>query len=297
MTSITALNEGARRVVRVRKLIVLFYLANLVAAAVIVSPAVILIGRRLSHSFENDRLFSNLDVAWIVETLTHFQWWPLTGIGITLAIMAALYFVLNTFLAGGALAVLHRDDEPFFSCCARYFFRLIRLVAISLVFYGFVLLLNDSASRVLDRVRESSMQSHTWIVAQWIQWAIVFLLMGVVNMVFDYARIACIVAGHRSSIRATLAGLGFVRSHLARTLALYWICSGIGLAFLLAYHGITEVSGQNSTAAIVFVLALRQLYMLIRMWLRLWTWSSELQLYTFSSTIVAPEPPSLAVAG
>jgi hypothetical protein len=296
-TPIIALNEGARRVLRVRKLIVLFYLMNLIAAVAIVAPAVVLIGEQLSHSVENDRMYSNLDAAWIIGILFHFQWWPLTGIGITLAIVAMLYLVLNTYLAGGAVALLHREGQPFFSSCARYFFRLIRLMSISLVFYGLVFLFDSAVNAAIARGRESSMESHTWIILHWIQLGILFLLVGVVNMTFDYAKIACIAGGERSALWATVAGIGFARRNFARALLVYWICSGIGLAFLLAYHGITEVIGQDSPIAVALVFVLRQLYVLVRMWLRLWTWSSELRLYTFSSTMVAPDPPSLAVAG
>ena len=296
MSSITALKAGAGRVLRLPKVVVLFYLVNLIASLVVVAPAALLIGQRLSHSFENDRLYSNVDIAWVIETLYHFQWWPPQGIAITLASVGLLYFVLNTFLAGGALAVLHRDTEPFFSSCARHFFPLLRLMFVSLIFYGVVWGLSDAVSKAIARAREMSMEAHLWIIADWIQLSIVFLLLGIVNMIFDYGKIVCVATGQRGAIRATFAALRFVAGNSGRTLSVYWICSITGLGFLLAYYGMTQAAAQNSPFIIALVFLLRQLYTLTRMWVRLWTWSSELQLYTFNSTIVAPVPPSLGVA-
>lgn len=292
-----ALQQGGRQVLRWWKLVALLYLVNLAAAAVVVAPLVALIGSRLLHSLESDRLFVNLDAAWVVETLYHFQFWPATALGIAMAAVGLLFFVLNTFLAGGAIAVFRREQDGFFSACARYFPRLLRLMLISLILYGIVLGLNNGITAAAGHAREASMQERPWVILHWFQLALLFGLLGVVNMIFDYAKIVCVAGERRSAIRATLAAFRFVARHPGATLSVYWMCGLFGLLFLLAYHGLSEAIGQDSAAGVVLVLILRQLYMLARMWLRLWTWSSELHVYNFNSTIVAPEPPSLAAAG
>ncbi len=297
ITTIAALNEGARRVLQFPRLILLFYFANLAVAGVIIVPAAFIIGQRLSHSLDNERLYSNLDPAFIIETINQLQLQPLSAMAATTVLLAGLYLLMTTFLAGGTIAVLNRDEVPFFSSCAKYFPRLLRLLLISLLFYGIILALHDTASTALAQVRESLMEARTPTILHWLQLVVEFLLFSVVNMLFDYAKVVCVVREERSAVRAMLTALGFVLRKPGSTLAVYWLCSGIGLAFLLAYYGIAEVSGQQSGLAVALIFILRQLYMLVRMWLRLWTWSSELHLYTFSSTIVAPDPPSLAVAG
>jgi hypothetical protein len=297
MTSNAALKEGARQVLRLRKLVVFFYVINLVAAAVAVAPAVALMHSRLAHSLESDRLFTNLDPAWVIETLAQYQWWPVAGAGITAASVAMLFFLLNTFLAGGALAMFHNEDEPFFSSCARYFWRLFRLMLLSLVCYAVVMAINGGTVAALNRLKESSMQAAPFVVAGWIRMAIVFFLFSTVNMIVDYARSIVVVDARRSAFGALVNAFRFVAAHPGRTLAVYWTTVAVGLLFLLAYHLLSETAGQASLAMIALVFGFRQAYVLARMWLRLWTWSSELHVYTFNSTIVAPEPPSLAVAG
>lgn len=296
MTAHAALNKGARQVLRLRKLIVFFYLLNLVASAVAIAPAVALIDTRLAHSLESDRLFSNLDPAWVVETLARYHWWPVAGAGIAALTVAAVFFILNTFLAGGALAIFHREDQPFFSSCARYFWRLFRLLLISLVVYAIVLALNGAIVAAANRLKETSMESHLFIIGGWVRIAVIFFLVSTVNLIFDFAKIICVV-NTRGAFRSTLRAFAFVARNPGRTMAVYWTTMAVGLLLLLAYHIVSEAAGQSSMSMIVLVFILRQAYVFARMWLRLWTWSSELNLYTFNSTIVAPEPPSLAVAG
>jgi hypothetical protein len=77
----------------------------------------------------------------------------------------------------------------------------------------------------------------------------------------------------------------------------YWIPAAAGIVLFGLYHGLSELIGQQSMIAVVVVFFLRQAYMLVRTWMRLWVWASETRVYCFSSTTVAPAPPSFAAAG
>src|SRR5690349_2777061 len=107
MTAVAALNAGARQVLRFPKLIALFYAINLALAMLVVAPIALLINQRLGHSLENDREFLNFDAFWVMESQYQFHSWPLNSVAITLACAAILHVLLNTFLAGGSLAVFH----------------------------------------------------------------------------------------------------------------------------------------------------------------------------------------------
>lgn len=61
MRAFTFLSEGARQTFRLRKLAAVFYLVNLIAAAIVVVPAAAFVGGRLGRSLESDRLFRNFD--------------------------------------------------------------------------------------------------------------------------------------------------------------------------------------------------------------------------------------------
>jgi hypothetical protein len=295
--AIAALNEGGRQSMRLFKLTGLFYLLNLTVAAIVAAPLAVFLARDLSHSLESARMFSNIDLAWVAEAFYNFKGFSATDIGVVGVALGVVFLLVNTFLAGGALALFRHEQDAFFSSCARYFPRLFRLALVSIFFYGIVLALNGGIGRLISLARETSMEARPWTILHWLQIVVILFLMGVVNMIFDYAKILCVAGNARSALRATSGAIRFVFSNRGRTLAVYWICSANALALFLAYHGLSELAGQESIAMVVLVLALRQAYVMFRIWVRLWTWSSELHVYTFNSTIVAPEPPSLAVAG
>jgi hypothetical protein len=298
----TSLREGARRTLRHGRLIVLLYLCNLAAALVLALPVGAAISKQLANSLESDRLFTNLDPGWISEMVLQHGTAPFTAFGIVVAAVSVLFLVLNTFLSGGAIAVFHNERDTFFGACARFFPRLLRLLLVALVCYGLVLAVNAILASSIARFRENSMEARPWILLGWARTLLTLFLLGTVNLIFDYSKIICVVENKRSALKSAIRGYLFVFSRLGKTFSIYWICSLIGLLFLLAYHGFSELIGQNTAAAIILLFFIRQAYMAMRMWVRLWTWASEVAYYeasrqTLSSTIVAPEPPSLAVAG
>ncbi len=152
---------------------------------------------------------------------------------------------------------------------------------ISLLFYGIVSMLSNSVAKLIDHARESSMEAKPWIILGWVRILAQLFLFGVVNMVFDYGKIILVTGKRRSAIRATIGAFRFAVHRLSRTMAVYWICAAAGLLVLLVYHGISEALGQGSRITVLLVFVIRQLYMLARVGIRLWTWSSELHVLHF----------------
>jgi len=296
MTSTRALREGLAGVFRSGRIVLLFYFVNLIAALAAIAPAAMHIGSRLATSLESDRLFGNVDPAWIAEYLLRYHDGPGIWFGAMLIALAIIFVVVNTFLAGGAIACLYREHDTFFGAGARHFGRLFRLMLISLVFYGIVLAINRGLYVAIGRVSEDSMIERPWVILTWCERAFLFLLIGVVNMIFDYAKIAVVIDGRKAS-GAAMRALKFIGRNPGRTLAVYWTPAALGIALLGASHVLSELIGQQSMTAVIVVFLLRQAYMLARTWVRLWVWASETRLYCLSSTTVAPAPPSLAAAG
>lgn len=296
MKAIAALKEGGRQSMRLFRLTVLFYLANLAMAALVAAPLAVLISRDLSRSLEGARIFANLDAAWIAEFAFNHRGVPATDTAVLGLAAGFAFLLLNTFLAGGAIALYRREDDAFFSACARYFPRLFRLLLISAFFYGVVIALAGTGGRLSGRLAENSMEARPWVILSWVRAAVALFLAGGVNMVFDYAKIACITGEMRSAWRASMAGLRFVATNIGRTLAIYWICGAVAIAMLIAYHGLSEFASQETMPRVILVLALRQAYVLFRMWVRQWTWSSELHAFWVAPAEPVPVPPPADVS-
>jgi hypothetical protein len=294
MTSREALRTGRRKLARRRKLVVFFYACNLAFATLAVLPIALLIRDVLGHSVESDRQFASFSADWAMEFLRNNNFAPMSMTTSLLLGVGVLFLLWSTFLDGGAIALFVHERDAFFSACARFFPRLFRLFLMSLVFYAIVLAINGgltSAQRVAFR---DSMVEHTVDVASWLRVAVTFFLLTLVNMAFDYAKIIAIADDRPKAIRCAFRGMGFVRTNFRRTLGIYWLCMLIGFVFLVVCHYGAQAITQHTALTVLLVLAIRQVYVIARIWVRLLAFSSETQYYIGESRPLAEVERAIA---
>jgi hypothetical protein len=274
----TSLHHGARAAANAKKVLFVYYAVNLFAAAVVIAPVAMILRTLLGRSLESERLFRNFDPEWLMETLLEFHVTPGTGLLAAALLVGVLYLLTNTFLAGGAIATLHRPGESFFAACARYFPRFFRIFLISLLFYGVAYAMARALVRGHSRWFENSMRAAPGDITMWCIRLFEILVLFAVNMTFDYAKIICILED-RKAVRSTLKAVRFAARNFGSTYVLFVITAAVGVAFLGAYHVLSEWIGQGSVAAVIAIFLLRQAYMIARFWVRLWTWGSEIALF------------------
>lgn len=263
-------------------MLLVYYGVNLLAAAVIVAPVAVTLSTVLSQSLESERLFGNLDVDWIMETLLEFHTAPAVNLLAGAVLVGILYLLVNTFLAGGAIAAFVRPGESFFASCARYFPRFLRIFLISLLFYGVAFGIVRGLSAARSSLFEHSMRAGPEDIATWCIQLIGLLLLFAVNMTFDYAKIICVLED-RKALKSTLRGVRFVGRHFGSTYSVFMVTASVGIALLAIYHLLSEWLGQGSVAVVIGLFILRQVYLIARFWVRLWTWASELALFRHRS--------------
>jgi len=131
------------------------------------------------------------------------------------------------------------------------------------------------------------------------------LLVAVVNLVFDYAKIRAVVEDRRSMVGALRAGARFVWRHRAATAGLYLAVGALFAVVLAAYAAVAPgVWGPGwSTAR---GLAIAQLYVLARLWVKLVFYASQTSLfqqrlahadYTAAPAAVWPESAAAETIG
>jgi len=141
--------------------------------------------------------------------------------------MISAWVVLWSFLAGGILDRYARDRaigmRGFFSAAGANAGRLIRLGLVTLVAYGALFayvrgwLLDDLYGWL---TRDVSVERTA--LAVWLVLALVFvLLLIIINVIVDYARIRLVVEDRHSAIAALPASIRFVRRHATRVSVLY----------------------------------------------------------------------------
>ena len=98
-------------------------------------------------------------------------------------------------------------------------------------------------------------------------------------MSFDYAKICTVVEDRRNMLLATVRGLLFVLSRPFRTFGVYLgilIVSGL---LLVLYVGLAPGIGQSDYAAIAWAFLVSKLFLIARLFMRLWLLGGQTVLF------------------
>lgn len=275
-TVITILSEARLLSGQAARGLWVMWLTLTALAAVAAAPAIHSLARHFGHSRAASRLAVELDPAAIAE------WVLRTGgdaLATTLAAIAAALLVvlpLSVFWAGGALGQLAHKGG-FFENAARYFWRLLRLAVFSGLFYAALFAAYASASRGVSALLEDSMEAWPLVMARQGLMVMLAAAAAVLAAGFDYAKARMVAGDSESAVSAGFAGLGFVLRHPWRALAplaFIALCGALLFAFYQTAYNVFDYRGLRT---ILISIAGQQLYLLLRLWLRLWHWSACLR--------------------
>lgn len=221
----------------------------------------------------------------------------------------AAWLVLWSFLSGGVLdryARMRPTRAPgFFAACGTHFWRFLRLGILAWLIYWVLFallhpwLFEDAYPWI---TRDLTVERTAFAIR-----TIAYLLFGSIlilcNLVFDYARIRIVVEDRRSAIGAFVAGVRFVRRHPS-VLTLYLVNGGGFLLLALIYALVAP--GAPSGLAIWIALAIGQFYIVLRHYVKLLFYASQIAYfqgtlahaaYTAAPALEWPESPAAEAIG
>ena len=219
--------------------------------------------------------------------------------------LGAAYLLLWLFLTGGVLDRYARArptrSYEFFTACGVYFVRFLRLAPLMAAAYYVLFaiihpaLLDDT---IAELTRDVTVERTAFFVRLGL-YAIFGVLLVLVSIIFDYAKVRAVVEDRRSMLGAVIAGARFARRNSRAVAALYAITGCLFVALLLLY-GIASAGASATSARMWLAIAIGQLYLLGRLWIKLVFLASETALfqsrlahihYVASEPIARPEPP------
>jgi hypothetical protein len=193
----------------------------------------------------------------------------------------AIYLTGWTFFAGGIIDRVARQRPTrasgFFAASGVHFFRLLRLAAIAGVVYWWLFAYVQRwlfLEWFVERTRAIGVEREVflWRLALYLAFGLVLVL---VNLIFDYAKVRVVVEDRRSAFGALSAAMRFVWRHPGRVAALYAMN---GLAFL-ALVLVWALLAPGGSVAIGITFLAGQLYLLTRLALKLQFLASEIALF------------------
>jgi len=201
----------------------------------------------------------------------------LVGVGV-------LYGLLWALLLGGALRRFAAPDRKrgmarFLQDGAELFPRFVRLALISAPLYGLVYLLHRRLYAAVESATRDVTDEVTVLMLSLAVWLLSALLLAFVHVVFGYAKIVTVIEGRRSMLLAALRGAGFVLGHPLRTSGLYLVLVFAAVLLLTLYAWLGPGSAQAGWVSVALAFAAGQLYLLLRIALRLALLGAQTELF------------------
>lgn len=285
----TAFFNGVRQVLAMKRLVMIFFVPNLLLALVMILPVVSLIHGSLSQSLFGTNPASRFEILWLEDFLYQHGNALVALLPLWLA-LAILYFVVELFLAGGALGVFNSGEplvlRKFWSEAYKHFFILLRLLLLSLLFYGLVLVLYVMFSDMLTAdLPRTSASEQPIVVISWILFAFLFFFLSLGNMCFEYARVKAVADRRGGALRETWGALKFVMRNKLRALGLYYMLLLVQVVVTVFGIYLVGLLRQSSLLLVALVFVVQELFVILRITVRLVSYSSEMALYHSLSTV------------
>jgi hypothetical protein len=298
MTTFQAITAGLRRTLRSPGVVLLLWLVNVAAAAPAAWIVTVAIRDSVGSSLVHENLRSGFDMGWygqytayaeglertftpavlgIGAFLENLEAWVTGGLFTGHASLVALgvaYAIVWALLLGGVVDRYANPDEArgvarFFRSGGRYFFRFLRLALLSGVLYALIYWFHRWLYGVIgEHVRDVTAERVVLAYALGAVFATAILLT-FVHLGFTYAKVATVTEDRRSMLLAALRGVTFVVAHPVRTLGIYLGFAVVSILLLVAYGFVGPGIGQADRIAVIVAFAASQLFLIVRLALRL----------------------------
>jgi hypothetical protein len=219
-----------------------------------------------------------------------------------------VYLLLLTFLSSGLIDRLARDRPiracGFFAACGGLWFRMLRLTAISAVFY--VAILNSLHPWLFDTVyrglTHDTTDERAAFAIRIVLYFVLFALVSGGGLVFDYAKVRLVVEDRRSAIAALAAAIRFVARH-PRSAAGAYALNVAGFAGVVAVYAAVVPGAGHAGWTMWATFAIGQAFIAARVAVKLMFWASEAALFQSRLAHAGfvrrpvpewPDPPAIA---
>jgi len=251
-----------------------------------------------------DQYLNGAGVKWVGDFLYNlvFRFRVLPGSAILMMMLLLLYGLLWNYLAGGFIGIYAKDPSgtitDFLKYGGKYFGRLFRLSLVAVILYALLFVfVFDNIRLAIASGTANDASEMTPFIYYVVKNAAVLLLLGVLAMCFDYAKVRIVVEDRASAFGALARGAGFALKHFASTASLYLLLAVIGALLIAVLTLVDRWIPQSSYWTVLLVFLLQQLYMAGRFWLKATTYAAETDLFQrLSESPAAIVPPTATVS-
>jgi hypothetical protein len=214
------------------------------------------------------------------------------GLGGLIVGVGLLYLLLQTFLAGGILAVYRAPQGSWtvrgvLHGSGFYFGRFFRIALIALLADGLLFTFNRPLAEFVQRRAMEATSERTALAAVFLRQAFLVLLLLFVNMVSCYAKVITVLEERTSAVLAFLSALAFCFRHVFRTVGHYALILLLGFLALFLWSSLDSSLAVTGYKTQLVALLLGEALIASRLALRLGLLGGQMEIYRRST---APAP-------
>ena len=303
------LSGGWRLLTRHKKAVFFFYLTNVMVAAFLLVPFMEVFDHSLGLGLYREQMVHALDYDWytlFVDRVTGFAstfapWvmgagpfaknmeallnGEITQFPWEILCLGGVYVFLQTFLLGATLGSLSLNPKgtstrQFFQNGVIFFGRFFRLAVLALLtFWVLDSWIIEPLAFLVNKLSEGALTDRGASAWNLVYYLLMLLVFMIVNMLFDYAKIKVAIEDSTSIILSFLAGVNFCKKHFLAAFGLYLGITMLGVIGVLIYTGVEHVLPQRTWLPIVVAIFWQQLYVLGRLSIKLFFYTSQVQFY------------------
>lgn len=284
---ITSIKSGLTQMWSNKRMVIIYYLANLIFGIVLMVPFRAMLSRFVGHSLMGEKLAGKLDMDFLFE---FFKENPslFSTYSVLLLIVPTVYWILSLFLSGGAFSIFTADEKYtsplFWSSAASYFGRFFRLVLWSVPVLGILFCLQFLWTGIEHIFFGSDPYQYITHWGGWIKVGLRYIGIILYFIILDYARIHAVLSdGHRMRI-CLWQGIKFAFNNFFNTFGLAVLLFIAGIIALVIYNPIADLLHTPYWFVILSLFIWQQVYMFFRMILRLTLYAGEVRLYKLMSS-------------
>jgi len=278
----TTLVQGTRSVFHNMKIVILMWVINAASALVLTVPIYNLLVTNLSHSAISDKLMENFDYMWFLQ-FRHLYQIQLDQIPLSIYSMVVIYILLQTFFLGGLISIFNTPEKnhivDFFFGGVRFFFRFLKVLLISLVFYALAIKIYDWLGLLITSGYQDSENVWMDFVLKGLRYILLIFMLGVVTLLSDYSKVSLAINDKTKFFKEFYNAILFIKDHFSKVFTVFLIVAIIGALGVLVYNIIGKFIPRTPSYFLVLSFVLQQMLIIFRLLIRMLFCSTEVILY------------------
>lgn len=278
--------QGIKEVWIEKKLIFLIYGIQVIFAYLLILPISTMLNKSFSTSTKAQQILQQFDLT--VFAVFFRNYFRDIDIFRLLLTYGFLYLLISIFLAGGIVWLFVTKSKfsigEFFNRCVEYFSRFFRLFFVSILYMIAAIVVFVLIGNLFDLISGDSDNEVLIFSLLVVRICILLILLAIINMIFDYAKIITVAEDRHKMIYAPPEAIKFIMMNLVQTFGLFGLYALTGMVLLVLYLVLEFTFIVQSAVGILVFVILSQIYVLLRQWLRLSFFSGQTIYYQHTMT-------------